>query len=58
MECTYGSFERTIPLPAGADGPGAHAKYRNGVLRITLSKTKSRSQQRILGSNDLQAAHT
>jgi HSP20 family protein len=47
MECAYGNFERTVPLPAGVDETGAHAKYRNGVLRITLPKTKSRSQQRI-----------
>ena len=47
MECAYGSFERTVPLPAGVDETGAHAKYRNGILRITLPKTKSRSQQRI-----------
>lgn len=47
MECAYGSFERTVPLPAGVDEAGAQAKYRNGVLRITLPKTKSRSQQRI-----------
>ena len=47
MECAYGSFERTVPLPAGVDEAGAHAKYRNGVLRITLPKTESHSQQRI-----------
>lgn len=47
MECAYGSFERTLPLPAGVDDTGVHAKYRNGVLRITLPKTESRSRQRI-----------
>lgn len=47
MECAYGSFERTIPLPANVEEGAAHAKYRNGVLRITLPKTESRSQQRI-----------
>jgi HSP20 family protein len=47
MECAYGSFERTVPLPAGVDITGAHAKYRNGVLRVTLPKSESRSQQRI-----------
>lgn len=47
MECAYGSFERTVPLPAGVDETGAQAQYRNGVLRISLPKTKSRSQRRI-----------
>lgn len=47
MECAYGSFERTVPLPAAVDETRAHAKYRNGVLRITLPKIASRSQPRI-----------
>lgn len=47
MECAYGSFERSVPLPAGVDITGANAKYRNGVLRITLPKTEPHSQQRI-----------
>jgi len=37
-ERTYGSFERTIPLPAEVDGDKAKTEFKNGVLRITLPK--------------------
>ena len=37
-ECSYGSFERTVPLPAEVDGDKAKTEFKNGVLRITLPK--------------------
>ena len=37
-ERTYGSFERTIPLPTEVDGEKAKSEFKNGVLRITLPK--------------------
>ena len=37
-ERTYGSFERTIPLPAEVDGEKAKSEFKNGLLRITLPK--------------------
>ena len=37
-ERTYGSFERTIPLPTEVDGEKASSEFKNGVLRITLPK--------------------
>jgi HSP20 family protein len=37
-ERTYGSFERTIPLPSEVDGEKAKSEFKNGVLRITLPK--------------------
>ena len=37
-ERSYGSFERTIPLPAEVDGDNAKTEFKNGVLRITLPK--------------------
>ena len=37
-ERTYGSFERTIPLPAEVDGDKAKTEFKNGILRITLPK--------------------
>jgi HSP20 family protein len=39
-ERSYGSFERTIPLPTEVDGDKAKTEFKNGVLRITLPKRK------------------
>lgn len=38
-ERSYGAFYRTIPLPPGVDTDKAEAKFRNGVLTVTLPKT-------------------
>jgi HSP20 family protein len=38
MECSYGSFSRTIPLPFDPDPAKAEAKFDNGVLRHPLTK--------------------
>jgi len=35
-ECSYGSFYRAIPLPAGAESSKATAQFRNGVLEVTV----------------------
>ena len=35
----YGSFYRTVPLPAGVDPDKAEATFKNGVLTVTLPKT-------------------
>jgi len=35
-ECNYGSFYRTVPLPAGADTSKATAQFNNGVLKIVM----------------------
>ena len=47
MECAYGSFERAVPLPAEVDGDAASARYRRGVLSISLPKHKRAVRQRI-----------
>jgi HSP20 family protein len=39
MERSYGSFTRTIPLPAEIDTDKAKAEFKKGVLNITLPKT-------------------
>jgi len=35
-ECSYGSFYRAIPLPAGAEASKATAQFNNGVLEVTM----------------------
>ncbi len=47
MECAYGSFHRTVPLPARVQPDLAKARYRNGVLRIELPKAEGVSSRRI-----------
>jgi HSP20 family protein len=37
-ERSYGSFERLVTLPAGADENSIAAKFRNGVLTVTIAK--------------------
>ena len=37
-ERIYGSFERSIALPAEVDGEKAKSEFKNGLLRITLPK--------------------
>ncbi|SDZ06988.1 HSP20 family protein [Jannaschia faecimaris] len=39
-ERSYGSFYRTVPLPAGVDPEKADAKFKNGVLTVSLPKTE------------------
>lgn len=38
-ERSYGSFYRTVPLPAGVDADKADATFKNGVLNVSLPKT-------------------
>ena len=40
-ERSYGSFERTIPLPCEVEADQVKATYRNGVLEVTLPKSES-----------------
>ncbi len=38
MECTYGVFKRSFPLPASVDAGEITATLRDGVLKIVLPK--------------------
>lgn len=40
-ERAYGRFERVLPLPAEVDQESTRASYRNGVLTLTMPKSKS-----------------
>ncbi len=37
-ELSYGSYVRTLKMPAAVDGSKADAKYENGLLTVTLPK--------------------
>lgn len=39
-ERSWGAFHRMIPLPPGVDAEKAEARFRNGVLTVTLPKTE------------------
>jgi HSP20 family protein len=40
VERSYGAFERTFTLPNNVDDKKISADYKNGVLKVTLPKTK------------------
>jgi HSP20 family protein len=46
MERSYGSFERSIALPADFDEAKAKAEFKNGVLRLTLPKKAGAESRR------------
>ncbi len=40
LQCAYGSFSRTIPLPAAIIADPGNASYHNGILKIELTKAE------------------
>lgn len=52
LECAYGSFERALQLPARVEESGARARYKRGVLTITLPKHAHAQRRRINISSD------
>lgn len=47
VERTYGSFSRSVRLPAEVDPGKVDATYKDGVLKITLRKTKEAAAKKI-----------
>ena len=47
IECSYGSFYRTVPLPAEVDADKVKAKFKDGVLTVTMPKTESAQKKKI-----------
>ena len=43
IERSYGSFQRSIPLPAAVDDSKVDASFRDGLLNIVLPKTEKSS---------------
>jgi HSP20 family protein len=46
-ECAYGRFERAIPLPKAVNDSQAKAKYRRGILTVTLPVSDRHRARRI-----------
>lgn len=46
-ECRYGSFSRSIPLGKNVKWEDAKAKYKNGVLTVTVPKSKTSEEKPI-----------
>ena len=46
-ERAYGAFERAVVLPAPVDGDQARARYRRGVLSISLPRSTADKPRRI-----------
>ena len=47
VERPYGKFNRSIRLPATVNPEEVEARYKNGILRITLGKTEVTKNKRI-----------
>jgi HSP20 family protein len=47
LERQYGSFSRSICLPAAVKGDAIDASYKDGVLTVTLPKTEEQKPRRI-----------
>jgi len=46
-ECAYGAFQRAVPLPVAVDQDKAKARYKRGVLNITLPKASHARRRKI-----------
>lgn len=46
-ERVYGSFTRSLPLPANVDADSIKASMRNGVLKLAIAKPKSAAAHQI-----------
>jgi HSP20 family protein len=46
-ERTFGSFVRSVSLPAGVDADKVRATFKNGVLEVHLPKTKEAKGKKI-----------
>ena len=47
QEIRYGAFQRSVPLPVEVDAAKARAELKNGLLKISLPKSKQPKAQEI-----------
>ena len=52
IQCAYGSFRRDVSLPSGVKHDQTNATYRDGVLRIELTKSEEARSRRIAVRSD------
>jgi len=45
-EFSYGSFVRTVPLPAGADEDNIEATYDKGILTVSVAVSEPKPAER------------
>jgi len=45
-ERSFGAFHRVVPLPTEVEADRADAKFKNGILRVKLPKTKTVETER------------
>lgn len=48
LQCAYGSFTRTVPVPVAVRSDKASASYKDGVLRIELPKVEPGRPKRVM----------
>jgi len=46
-ECTYGAVRRSYPVPEGVDQDKVKGEFENGVLTLSLPKTKAAAPKKI-----------
>ena len=46
-ECSFGSFRRSVELPAGVDAQKVSADHKNGILTVRVGKSESAAPKRI-----------
>ncbi len=46
VERSYGSFQRSIPLPGGMEQDKAKARFKNGVLTVTVPRSPNAKASR------------
>jgi HSP20 family protein len=47
QEIQYGAFQRSVPLPVEVDAAKASAELKNGMLKVTIPKSKQPKAQEI-----------
>jgi HSP20 family protein len=47
IERRYGSFYRVVPLPAEVDKENVKAKFKNGVLEVSVPKTTEAKSKKV-----------